>query len=154
MKRAALSLLLLLMVITVNADPITRQNAQQMAKSFFARKGVSMSASSLAAKAPRKDVTVKDADSYYYIFNAGGNKGFVVVSGSNRTEQILGYTDSGNFDADSIPDNMKAWLQGYADEIKYVENNLADDEAVAGIQKARHAVAPLLVDTLESRLSL
>jgi hypothetical protein len=144
MKRAALSLLLLLMVITVNADPITRQNAQQMAKSFFARKGVSMPASSLAAKAPRKDVTVKDADSYYYIFNAGENKGFVVVSGSDRTEQILGYTDSGNFDADSIPDNMKAWLQGYADEIRYVENNLADDEAVAGIQKARHAVAPLL----------
>lgn len=144
MKRLFLIFLITLAASALNADPITWQNAQQLAKSFFAQKGISMSTTSPAAKAPRKNVTAKEADSYYYIFNAGNNNGFVVVSGSNQTEQILGYTDSGAFDPSNTPENMKSWLQGYADEIKHVEESPASITPESDTQKARHTVLPLL----------
>ena len=47
--------------------------------------------------------------------------GFVIVSNESRTIPILGYSDSGTFDPDNMPENMRAWLQGYADEIAWLQ---------------------------------
>ena len=62
----------------------------------------------------------------FYVFNTEGNNGFVIVSGDDRTEAILGYADEGNYQEESIPENMKAWLQGYADYIEQLDNPSAD----------------------------
>ena len=56
----------------------------------------------------------------YYIFNIGSDAGFVIVSGDDRAVPILGYADSGCIDINNIPTNMRAWLQGYADEMERV----------------------------------
>ena len=42
--------------------------------------------------------------------------GFVLVSADDRTRVILGYAD-GAFDAEHMPENMRVWMQMYADEI-------------------------------------
>lgn len=42
--------------------------------------------------------------------------GFVLVSADDRTRAILGYSD-GAFDAEQMPENMRVWMQMYADEI-------------------------------------
>jgi ribosomal protein S19 len=45
----------------------------------------------------------------------------VLVSGDNRFAEVLGYSDSGSFDEDLLPDNMKAWLQGIIEEMKELD---------------------------------
>jgi len=54
----------------------------------------------------------------FYVFNAEKNGGFVIVSGDDRTTDILGYSMTGNLDMDRLPDNLKWWLEGYARQIE------------------------------------
>ncbi|MBO4551416.1 MAG: C10 family peptidase, partial [Bacteroidaceae bacterium] len=60
---------------------------------------------------------------YYYVFNAGNDGGYVIVSGDDRVEPILGYVEEGTFDPDNIPENMRSWLQLYADQISFIIEN-------------------------------
>ena len=88
-------------------------------------------------------------DAYYYVFNAGNDGGYVIVSGDDRIEPILGYVDHGSFDPDNIPENMRSWLQLYADQIKYVvDNNIQPDDPILKtrnkVQGTRHSVGELL----------
>ena len=52
----------------------------------------------------------------YYIINM--NQGFVIISADDRIEPILGYSTEGNFNAEDIPDNLRAFLDGYSTQIK------------------------------------
>lgn len=81
---------------------------------------------------------------YYYVFNADGGKGFVIVSADDRVSEILGYCPQGSFDADEIPSNMVAWLQGYADQIKYIQDNDIPLALTRSYGESKPAVAPLL----------
>lgn len=60
-------------------------------------------------------------DAYYYVFNSG--KGFIIVSGDDRAYPILGYSTSGNFSYEEAPDNMKWWLQEYANQIQFAHSS-------------------------------
>lgn len=44
--------------------------------------------------------------------------GFVLVAGDDDNEVVLGYSDKGAFDFNNAPEHIKAWLQGYADQLK------------------------------------
>ncbi|MEI8085792.1 MAG: C10 family peptidase [Paludibacter sp.] len=57
-------------------------------------------------------------NAYYYVYNVGENDGFVIVSGDDRAKDILGYSDSGTFESNEIPENLKSWLDFYASELK------------------------------------
>ena len=56
---------------------------------------------------------------YYYVFNVNSSEGFVIVSGDDIVEPILGYSNQGAFDADRIPPHVAAWLKGYEDQIQF-----------------------------------
>lgn len=55
----------------------------------------------------------------YYIFNYPSDEGFVILTSDNEVTPVLGFSESGHFDASEIPANMKSWLDGYAREINY-----------------------------------
>ena len=123
MKRFILILFSVCFVMTGWAEQITREQALRQAQSFFSQngKGGSLSAAETAmSKARKRSQQVPD---YYYVFNAGEDQGYVIVSGDDRTAPILGYSYHGSFDVDKIPCNMAAWLQGYADQIKYIQEH-------------------------------
>lgn len=65
----------------------------------------------------------KEDNNAFYIFNADNNNGFVIVSGDDRTEEILGYSDEGHIDLDNIPENLQAWLYGYSEQINELDRN-------------------------------
>lgn len=65
--------------------------------------------------------TQADNEPAVYVFN--GQEGFVLVSANDDTRAVLGYSDSGLFDATDIPENMQFWLQMYADELARYEAN-------------------------------
>lgn len=58
-----------------------------------------------------------------YVFNLSKDAGYVIVSNDDQTTPILGFSDSGSIDPKNMPDNMRAWLQGYADEIAWIQKN-------------------------------
>jgi hypothetical protein len=60
----------------------------------------------------------KVTQAVYYIFNA--SNGYVIVSGDDRAEEILGYGDA-PIDFNNIPCNMKAWLATYKEQIEYLQ---------------------------------
>ncbi|MDE6811174.1 MAG: C10 family peptidase, partial [Muribaculaceae bacterium] len=81
----------------------------------------------------------------YYIFNH--NNGFVIVSADTRFNTILGYSDSGCFNEDLIPENMKNWLSGYSDEITHYLKLLPETPRQTGILRAssnRTPIQPLI----------
>ena len=142
MKKLTLALVGLLAVLTTWGGPVSREQALSQARSFMASKGVIMSSEQAAFKAPRKGAQSAD-QVYYYVFNVGQEQGFVVMSGDDRTEPVLGYCDHGSFDAENMPPHMLAFLQGYADEIKQM-----DDSGAAGslltAQKAPRRAKPVM----------
>lgn len=149
MKKSVLSFLcLVLCVLMAQAGPVDKQQAQQQAQAFFAQKGKTLKKSSKPFKAPRKGATT-EGDAYYYVFNSEGNNGFVIVSGDDRTAPVFGYSDTGSFDENNIPENMQAWLAGYVDEIKALgaDESAANGKLLSAPQKAeavKRPVAPLL----------
>lgn len=82
-----------------------------------------------------------------YVFNSEvENGGYAILSADDAAMPVLGYSDSGTFDPDNIPDNMAWWLSQYAKEIKWaVDNGLATtDDAAAPVRRDRAPIAPLL----------
>lgn len=65
------------------------------------------------------------ASNLFYAFNVGDNQGFVIASADKRATPIIGFSEIGNFDIDSIPCNMYELLAGYEREIAWaIENNI------------------------------
>lgn len=53
-----------------------------------------------------------------YVFSRGENGGFVVVAADDVVpEPLLGYADSGSFDAVNMPEGMRWWLEEQSAEI-------------------------------------
>jgi hypothetical protein len=76
-----------------------------------------------------------------YIFNIGDDNGFVILSGDDRTPSVLGYADTGRFDYEQLPDNARAWIDGYAQQIA----SLGDEVPISKYDGTMHpAIAPLL----------
>lgn len=50
----------------------------------------------------------------FYIFNADGGQGFVIVSGDDRARCVLGYSSTGSFDYATIPPQLADLLNSYA----------------------------------------
>lgn len=80
----------------------------------------------------------------YYIFNAGNGQGFVVVSGDDATAQVLGYADKGDFDYEKAPDNMKAWLYEYSQEINYLQKHPSNTSHTLHRTNNKSSISPLL----------
>ncbi len=151
MKRLTFSFLTLCFALIVAAEPIGKRAALYTAKAYMLAKGKSISQNQAPFKASSNGVTQQNGEenAYYYVFNAGGNDGYVIVSGDDRVEPILGYVDQGSFDPENIPENMREMLQMYADEIKFViDNDIQQDDPIikkrSKVSGTRHSVGEIL----------
>ena len=100
------------------AQQISSQSALEKARKFMETKG-----KTIAQRARSAMSTAADSPSPYYIFNADKKQGYVIVSGDERTPEILGYSENGSFDETAMPQNMRSWLQHYADEIAIIQKH-------------------------------
>lgn len=94
----------------MQAIPRSRTAALQLAAAFLAERH----AAARSAE-PTPEPTLTEATSPFgglYVFNVGSDEGFVIVGGDDRLEAVLGYAESGRFDAATMPENMRAWLDG------------------------------------------
>ena len=110
-----------------NADPISPQQAMAIARNFSdIRSFVPKIIGNNAKPAPMTVAYTAtssngSADNLLYVINRDRDNGFVVVAGDDAVANpVLGYTDSGSFSYDKIPDNLKWWLGEYARQIEYM----------------------------------
>lgn len=64
----------------------------------------------------------RSAEEAVYVF-AKGNAGYVVTPADDEFPAVLGYSDSGTFDADNLPPALEYWLGEYAAQIEYAREN-------------------------------
>lgn len=103
-----------------SAQNVSRSEATSIAQQFLQRKGVSLVAQ------PSSHVTAVTAkqsadDPAFYVYNNGTNGGFVIIAADDRAEQVLGYSTSGHFDYATAPDQVRAWIGGYAEQIDWMK---------------------------------
>lgn len=123
MNKTILSALAAMSVLSVAAKPIDEAQALKMARQFVGR----MPSESHGARTranemkPQKMSFAKD---YLHIFNIGDGHGFVVVAADDRVQQpILGYSDRGALSESEMPENMRAWLSTYIDQMRWREEH-------------------------------
>lgn len=96
------------------ASPVTKEQARQRALSFLSTKATY----DVGSKADNpSDLTVADSSSAYYVFNVGQNGGFVIVSSDDRTETVLGYSDTGSFNTTDVPEALNELLLDYTNQV-------------------------------------
>ena len=77
---------------TTQAAQVSENAARSSAAQFMQQHGMGAIVPSAPLMAPRQgaDETTPAATPAYYVFNAQPGRGFVIVSGDSRTEQVLG----------------------------------------------------------------
>lgn len=135
------------------AEDVTEEQALGQALDFL-KNQENTSGGQRRVQGVTPQLTLAGKVSGLYVFNVENDGGFVVVSNDDRTIPVLGFGESGNFIPDNMPDNMRAWMQGYADEIEWLKQH--DKTPTTGSpHKARKqvgshstaAVAPLVTST-------
>ena len=152
MKKFFLFLIGSCLTLVATAEQVGKQAALYTAQTYMLAKGKTVNATPASSQSTRRKSSSGEAEEgqpYYYVFNAGGDGGYVIISGDDRTEPILGYVEQGSFDPDNIPENMRSWLQLYADQIKFIVDNDIDPNSPLlkkrnKVQGTKHSVAELL----------
>ena len=136
MKKFLLSLCCFVYAFIVYAGPVSEQQALAKASQFMPGKGFVLAKPS-AKKEP-------GGSTPYYVFNAKGNAGFVIVSGDDRTKPILGYSEKGTLNENAVPENVQWWLNYYAKAISSLEDNPAKAQPESVTAQARSTISPLV----------
>ena len=125
-----LVLLLALGYSPLQAKRITQWQAQQQAYSFWGKQMPQK------AKAKSRTATTASSSDAYYVFNNDAG-GFVIIAGDDAVTPVLGYTSTGSFDAENLPDGLKDLLKSYERQIaalgsSYQANQTATRAAFTG----------------------
>ena len=59
----------------------------------------------------------------YYVFNRDGGQGYVIVSGDDMMEPVLGYSEVGSFDFNKAPEYLKYLLEEFQNSLEWMRKN-------------------------------
>lgn len=141
MKKTATSFLFAAAALVASAEVLTPAQALQRAGGQM--RVVSLAGGSEVA-VPAMTVNAADHMPALYVFGTpyAGN-GFAILSADDLAVPVLGYADSGSFSAAEMPDNMKAWLDFYADEIAAARRAETASSNNGGMRLARPDREPI-----------
>lgn len=130
--------------ITAVGRPVTPDEALRIATDFYSsiyasgattRSGgipsLSLTYTSVGGLSRTRQSVDADAHNTYYVFNAYGGKGFVLVAGHDRARRILAYSLEANFSVNEQPIQLRAWLAQYDKEIQALFASEASGEWTA-----------------------
>lgn len=90
-----------------------------------------------------EDMCTRTNDSpAYYVFNKVGGNGFVIVSGDDIIKPILAYSYVNSFHVENMPDNLRAWMAYYREQINWAreENIVSDEETIWAWERLRDEI--------------
>ena len=134
------------MAACIMAKPVDASKALELAQTFSnkaAARGMMRSASatgkmSIVYKANK----LSGNDAYYYVAEAR-NGGYIIVSGEDRTQSIIGFVDGERFDAANMPENMRYWLGEFERQVDFLDKHPLAKPKIAKTE-GKDAVEPLL----------
>ena len=137
MKKPLLLILTIWLSAMAFAGPVDLNQAKQNVLSFITTQKPALArGNTLSAELPIKVASQADG---YYVFNLGNKEGFVIASSDDRTPAVLGYADKGAFDCDNMPENMRAWLQSYSDQMHATRSDATNSTTDLG-----RSIAPMI----------
>lgn len=147
MRKLFTSLALTLAAATAVANPVDEQKARQIALDFLP----SSQSMTLVAQAQRnlaKSIGLSKevaSTSPYYIYSRGEGQGFVIVAGDDCLPSILGYTESGDFDASNLPPALQDMLECWAQSVENAQALGTNAPAIMPLAAAdRKNIAPFM----------
>lgn len=144
--RKLILLLFLLVSVIAEGRKIPESESAAIASKFF------NSTPSLQQQRPkvqrvRKRDAQKEESAPYYVYNADGDKGFVIISGDDRAKKILGYSDKGSFDFENLPPQLSAMLDEYAAQLSLLSDNGKTDKSWSQDVSAHSSEDGILLET-------
>lgn len=128
------------------ADNVTAEQALRQAQAFVKNHPSATGARRTPGTTPQ--LTLARQVCGLYMFNVAEEGGFVIVANDDEATPILGFSDSGHIDEDNMPENMLAWLQGYADQIAWLQKQTTrigqTTQSRAPRRTAKANIAPLV----------
>lgn len=119
MRKFLFILIALFAIQSVSAKQVSENEATKIASNFFKTNG--------GTNIPKSALKVSLAHEFksenatlMYAFNNGYN-GYVLVSGDDAVIPVLGYSDNGEFDYNTLPANARSWFDMYARMIKSIK---------------------------------
>lgn len=138
--------IIILICPTTNAKQLNSKEALTIATNFLQQSAIKSSHSQPISQLTLAHTAKSAVDinkNCLYVFNKGEHDGFIIVAADDCVStEILGFSDSGEFNNDNAPTNFKWWLEQYQREIDYaIKNGL---NSTASIQPFATSVSPLL----------
>ena len=144
--------ILAVLVLPLSAASVDEASAQARAASFLKslahRKLMSPGASLQMAHVEKSSINADEVD--FYVFNESTGLAFVIVSGEDCSEEILGY-GQGSFDKDKLPCNMRYWLDEYKRQIEWLRTHEQRDAVTK--TKPKRSRARLSMSNVQPLLS-
>lgn len=119
----ALVMLLVLFAVNASGQSRTEQDAVNIAKDYLSSNlGISNAPSVSLENKGRRAAGIQKTPAFY-IVNAEKSNAFVIVSGDERMQTILGYSTNGSYAEDKIPVALKNLLKGYEKEFTALQSS-------------------------------
>ena len=120
-------------IVAVNltwAERVSEEDAALVASNFM---NVA-TATPGALKAPAKGMVLKASgnasENNFYIYENANGEGWVMIAADDAVRPILAYSETGSFNTDDMPSNLRHWLRGYNKQIAHAAQNTAATEEV------------------------
>lgn len=114
-----LFLLFTLFVLSASAENISPQQAKKMAEDFFHnnRPQLRIKELQMVFDGETPNSRSEGAQPALYVFDNPNGKGFVIISGDNIAQPILGYSYENDFPAEQLPVHIEKWLNSLKQQI-------------------------------------
>ena len=97
---------------------IDQEEAKQIAENFINNQFTNLKRSQgfqlqlvYTAENEANKLKKNHSEKYYYVYNIGANQGFIIISADDINYPIIGYSNSGYYDAANLPENFQSWMK-------------------------------------------
>lgn len=119
MKRLLFLLMAIATMTSLNSAPVSHANALKIASNFMK---VRMEEKALPVET-LMEVSLDRSLQLDHLYVFTGDHSFVILSADDRATPVLGYALDRPFDTENMPVNMLSWLQGYDNEIRFLQEH-------------------------------
>lgn len=145
MKKKTLAILFLgFMGLKSVANPVSPEEARQVAERFFRNLGAEDGTSMDVRRSPVALRSSRPGGSPYYICAPRSGSGFVVVSGDDALPPVVGYSLDAPVAGKELPPQLEGFLSAYSAYVDVTRQGGVSVPEARGTAAAYEAVSPLL----------
>lgn len=117
--RTKLLLLFACWTMCLWAERIPVEQARKMATEFFRHNRPQLAVNSLKMVYDGETAASRSAgaEPAFYVFDNPDGKGFVIISGDDIAQPVLGYSYENDFPMEQLPVNVKGWLESLKKQV-------------------------------------